>query len=111
MNVVSKNLRGRLRCTCGAVRHGNYSAARFKRRHPKLCTERAEFAKQLAASTRHAEAMARKRQTPLLDQLTAEDEPNTCSISRGGKEWWKGTTGDLKRAAATMRKQDALPSR
>ena len=54
---------------------------------------------------RFAEGMARKRQTPLLDQLTADAEQ--CSISTGSKELWKGTAGDLKRAASTLKGRDA----
>ena len=41
--------------SCGAVCSDKKDLARFKRRHPKLCQERKEFNKQLAAGVRSVE--------------------------------------------------------
>jgi hypothetical protein len=45
-----------LKCDCGATaRDTCKERKRFKLRHPRLCTERRKFTKQLAQSTRSVE--------------------------------------------------------
>lgn len=59
MNKVSViELRGNqyLRCDCGAqCRQGSNKSLRFIARHPKLCSERKDFTKQLAQGVRSVE--------------------------------------------------------
>lgn len=43
-------------CDCGAAAKNNTrERGRFKRRHPRLCNERGNFAKQLAQDTKSVE--------------------------------------------------------
>ena len=50
-----------LRCKCGAEAFLS-ERKRFLRRHPSLCTARREFAKKLAATTRHLDDLEVNRE-------------------------------------------------
>ena len=60
MTEVFKDERGVFVCSCGAECRERKDIVRFLRRHPRLCSERREYTKQLARGTRCVEDEERK---------------------------------------------------
>jgi hypothetical protein len=85
-NSVTQDPTGSLLCSCGAKCSSPKDHKRFHARHPKLCAERRDFARQLAQGTRSVESGTSEDPSDLA-KVTRHQIEAVNAVGRGLTFW------------------------